>query len=191
VVSIPEPTYQEIIRGQVGDESINRWDDAYVWTEQKGFINYLRGLCHRFSKGDVLAERALVYSLIGSLIHSDMNDSIHNSRFEIVLKAANYLKSKEFDVSSVEELVTSIGCSERSLQYAFNAVYGISPMTYVKRSRLNLVYNQLIRQPDTPIAYAANIYGFWHMGQFARDFRNVYGMLPSQLKNHIPRLKYS
>jgi transcriptional regulator GlxA family with amidase domain len=32
------------------------------------------------------------------------------------------------------------------------------------------------------IADAANAWGFWHMGQFAKDYRTLFGELPSQTR---------
>ena len=33
------------------------------------------------------------------------------------------------------------------------------------------------------VADAANEWGFWHMGQFAKDYRRMFGELPSETLN--------
>jgi AraC family ethanolamine operon transcriptional activator len=74
------------------------------------------------------------------------------------------------------------GISERKLQYLFMWKYGISPMAYLKRVRLNKV-RRLLHQVSArrlKISDAANAAGFWHMGQFAKDYHHLFGELPSQ-----------
>jgi len=34
--------------------------------------------------------------------------------------------------------------------------------------------------PEAGVAEIANAWGFWHMGQFARDYRFMFGELPSE-----------
>jgi len=53
---------------------------------------------------------------------------------------------------------------------------------YLKANRLIAVRRQLRRSsPDKgTITNLANNWGFWHMGQFAADFRRYFGELPSQ-----------
>ena len=74
------------------------------------------------------------------------------------------------------------GMSERSLQYAFRDKFGLSPKAYLQSHRLNRV-RKMLRTADPAsvmIADLANEWGFWHMGQFAKDYRQVYGELPSE-----------
>jgi len=73
------------------------------------------------------------------------------------------------------------GISERTLQYLFRQKYGIAPKTYLKRVQLNGVHRALCRiNPEkTKISDIANEWGFWHMGQFAKDYNHFVGELPS------------
>ena len=52
---------------------------------------------------------------------------------------------------------------------------------YLKATRLNAVRTE-IRRGDlgVKIADIANLWGFWHLGQFARDYRNMFEELPSK-----------
>ncbi|RKX37917.1 MAG: hypothetical protein DRP64_16575 [Verrucomicrobia bacterium] len=57
----------------------------------------------------------------------------------------------------------------------------MSPKNYINAMRLNGVHKQLRgAQPgQIRVADAANNWGFWHMGQFAADYRKLFGENPS------------
>lgn len=82
----------------------------------------------------------------------------------------------------VNELCSAAGVSERSLRRLFHDRYGISPKNYLIRTRLNYVRRDLkdCSNVREKIADIANNHGFWHMGQFAADYRKLFGELPSE-----------
>lgn len=97
-------------------------------------------------------------------------------------KIENHLRYYTPPPTKVRDLCELTGISERNLQYLFMWKYGISPMAYLKRVRLNKV-RRLLHQVSArrlKISDAANAAGFWHMGQFAKDYHHLFGELPSQ-----------
>jgi AraC family ethanolamine operon transcriptional activator len=74
------------------------------------------------------------------------------------------------------------GMRSRSLVNAFEAITGFSPMDYLKRLRLSAVRRTLLRtdRSSTQIMRVAMDWGFWHMGHFSKDYRTMFGELPSQ-----------
>jgi AraC family ethanolamine operon transcriptional activator len=72
--------------------------------------------------------------------------------------------------------------SENTLINAFKQGLGMTPMAYVKGLRLYHVHRKLWRKKtsDTRVSDVANDWGFWHMGQFAADYRKLFGELPSE-----------
>jgi AraC family ethanolamine operon transcriptional activator len=83
---------------------------------------------------------------------------------------------------SLSQLCSIAGVSERTLQYTFKEHYGISPKKYLNNYRLNNVRRELWKSdPDlTRVNDIASLWGFWHMGQFAADYRKLFGELPSE-----------
>jgi AraC family transcriptional regulator, ethanolamine operon transcriptional activator len=81
----------------------------------------------------------------------------------------------------VSELSQATGVSESTLLRLFQERFGISPKAYLNRIRLNGVRRDLKRSSsmETKIADIANSWGFWHMGQFAADYKLFFGELPS------------
>jgi AraC family ethanolamine operon transcriptional activator len=80
------------------------------------------------------------------------------------------------------DLSSITGASERTLRYGFLERFGVSPKSYLQAFRLNGVRREL-KQADPAkmkVVDIANHWGFWHMGKFAADYRNLYGELPSE-----------
>jgi AraC family transcriptional regulator, ethanolamine operon transcriptional activator len=90
---------------------------------------------------------------------------------------------------TVAELCRMAGASERLLRYAFLERFGVSPKAYLLAVRLNGVRKEL-RDADpssTKVIDVANSWGFWHMGQFAADYRRLFGELPSETLGGPPK----
>ena len=84
---------------------------------------------------------------------------------------------------SIEEVGRQVGASLRTLRYAFREYYGVSPKAYLQSLRLSRVRRELrTADSDTIVADVANRWGFWHMGQFAADYRRLFGELPSETR---------
>lgn len=77
-------------------------------------------------------------------------------------------------------LCSAAGVSWRTLDRGFHETFGVGPKAYLNRLRLNRVRAELLRvRKSRKIVDVANDWGFWHMGQFAKDYRRMFGELPS------------
>jgi AraC family transcriptional regulator, ethanolamine operon transcriptional activator len=105
----------------------------------------------------------------------------HGERTRVLKAALAAIKDRPEDVLTVSDLCRIAKASERTLDYAFNDRFGLAPAQYMKARRLNGVRDDLFREhePIVKIADIANKWGFWHLGQFAKDYRNWFGELPS------------
>ena len=103
-------------------------------------------------------------------------------RHRFVERADAYVRSCSDRLVTVSELCSALNTSRRALQIGFQEVLGISPHAYIRAVSLNRVRSHLKRQ-DSPYASvqdAAAAFGFWHMSQFAQDYRLMFGELPSE-----------
>jgi AraC family transcriptional regulator, ethanolamine operon transcriptional activator len=108
--------------------------------------------------------------------------SVSNGERARVLKAAlSAIHDQPEDVLTVSDLCRIARASERTLHHAFTERFGLPPAHYMKARRLNGVRNDLCRElePSMKIADIANKWGFWHLGQFAKDYRSWFRELPS------------
>ena len=81
----------------------------------------------------------------------------------------------------VEDLCRATGLPERTLRLLFLEQFGESPVRVLRARRLCLAYEAL-QEPGVglkQIRQVAGSYGFWHMGQFAADYRALFGERPS------------
>jgi transcriptional regulator GlxA family with amidase domain len=71
--------------------------------------------------------------------------------------------------------------SERTLEYAFQERYEMTPTTYLRFYRLNGVHKALKAADPTctTVTKVATDWGFWHFGHFASHYRRFFGEPPS------------
>jgi AraC family transcriptional regulator, ethanolamine operon transcriptional activator len=81
-----------------------------------------------------------------------------------------------------DELCAALGVSRRKLHDAFVATVGASPAAYLKLRRLVLARRALREGGGGPmlVKSVALAHGFWHLGHFAQDYRDMFGELPSR-----------
>lgn len=79
-------------------------------------------------------------------------------------------------------LLAAANVSERTLQYAFRDRFGLTPAAFMKARNLAKVKVALREaDPDTvKVGDIAAKHGFWHVGQFAADYRRLFGERPSE-----------
>jgi AraC family ethanolamine operon transcriptional activator len=96
--------------------------------------------------------------------------------------ARAYIEASKGERLTVGDLCRATGASERTLEYAFREHFGVTPKAYLQAVRLHQVRKELrVSDPSlTRVADVANRWGFWHMGQFAADYRRFFGELPSE-----------
>lgn len=102
-----------------------------------------------------------------------------STRAHCVRRAEELMRSRLTRPLGAIDLCHELGVSERTLRLAFRERYGLGPMAYYKRLRLNAVRDHLQSQEHLGVAAAARRFGFHHLGNFAADYRRLFGELPS------------
>jgi AraC-like DNA-binding protein len=80
------------------------------------------------------------------------------------------------------DLASVAGVGVRVLQESFRQHVGISPLTYLRRLRLDGVHAELSRSDpwQVNVSEVAYRWGFTHLGRFAGAYRARFGVTPSQ-----------
>lgn len=98
-----------------------------------------------------------------------------------VKRARDYIHAHADSSITLDALAAHAGCGYRTLQIAFKDHYGMSPMAYVKRVRLSLAHEDLLRAADgATVSDVALKWGFAHLGWFSKKYLEQFGVLPSQ-----------
>ncbi len=129
----------------------------------------------------------LIAVLIEIVLHEESNN-LPKPKDQMVLyweKIESYIETHKSRPIMISELAKAVGIGERSLYRMFNDRFSLSPKSYLNTIRLNGVNNDLtkISSSEKTIADIANNWGYWHMGQFAADYKKLFGELPSHTFN--------
>jgi AraC-like DNA-binding protein len=110
------------------------------------------------------------------------SDRTRQRRSLVVKAAEDYALAQNGAHLCVSDLRRVTGVSERSLEYAFKEVMGLTPVAFLNRVRLHRVRQALLAATprSTTVAAEALRWGYWHFGEFARAYSDCFGELPSQ-----------
>jgi AraC family ethanolamine operon transcriptional activator len=103
-------------------------------------------------------------------------------RYSLVKKAEEISKSYRDKPLTLQKLCQELQTSRTALSSGFEEVFGISPMAYIKIQRLNGVRRALMNT-DTNIKTVMDVaqeWGFWNAAHFAKDYKEMFGELPSK-----------
>jgi AraC-like DNA-binding protein len=116
------------------------------------------------------------------------SDRTRQAHSDIVRIAEAHALSQVGEHLSVSDLCRVAGVSERSLEYAFREVMGLTPVTYLIRLRLHRVRQGLLAgtHGSTTVSTEALNWGFWHFGDFSRAYKDCFGELPSDTLRRPP-----
>ncbi|MGH8777599.1 helix-turn-helix domain-containing protein [Paraburkholderia sp.] len=157
----------------------------------------LQQILHADESGDAVprapmstfARNALQASILASLFDLRPWPSVdvaamptRQRRQWIVSEARGYVLAHRERPVGVPELCEQLLVSRRTLQYCFQDVLGMAPATYLRALRLNGARRELgdARQRARSVQDVASAWGFWHLSQFATDYRKLFGMRPSE-----------
>lgn len=123
----------------------------------------------------------LFIQAIASFSESKIDPITSDLRSKIVKNARDYMMSHFHEPITLKDLCNNLYVSSRSLIYGFQEIFGISPMAYLKILRLHGVRQTLKKSnpAQTNVKNIANYFGFWSMGHFTRDYKLLFGELPS------------
>ena len=98
--------------------------------------------------------------------------------------ARDFIHSKLAEPLRLSELCCKANLQIRSLEYGFREVTGLTPVAYIRSLRLSTVRRALQQQSGAQrsISEVAMDAGFWHLSQFASDYRRCFGETPTETR---------
>ncbi len=111
------------------------------------------------------------------------NDITNRNFYNIV----DYINNHKTDLTSVSQICENNNVTERTLRRWFKKEFELSPKQYLNKLRLNKVRQVLKNKSNySNISEIAYEFNYWHMGQFAKDYKKLFNELPSHtLKKYV------
>lgn len=106
----------------------------------------------------------------------------HRHRHRLVCRVREHLLEHHSESLTVPDLCRQFHVSRRTLQNCFYEVLDTSPAAYLRSIRLNAVRREL-KNPQSAYGSVQDVaasWGFWHLSQFASDYKRLFGELPSE-----------
>jgi transcriptional regulator GlxA family with amidase domain len=91
----------------------------------------------------------------------------------------------------IDDIARNAACSPRRLQLAFRARFGVTPIAFLKEERLRLAERRLRTGEYGDVTSLAFSLGFSNPGRFAGEFRQKFGVLPSEILGSQPTPRVS
>lgn len=160
---------------------------AHLLRELTMFLaNQLNSTAAQLPKPTLLElEQALIVMFLSAHRHN-FTDVLEGPATEpaplVVRLAEEFIEANWARAITIEELASQTNTSIRSLYTAFRKYRGYSPMRFAKTVRLRRARQMLLEgNPRTSVSQIAFKCGFGNLGHFARDFRQMFGELPSEV----------
>lgn len=110
---------------------------------------------------------------------------LHSSpetRRRALRRAEEYMDAHARERISLSDVCGAAECCERTLRQAFRECYGVNPMAFLKKRRLQGLRQDL--RDAAPHTYTvlqlALRWGFWHMGHLGREYKSLFGETPGE-----------
>lgn len=133
-----------------------------------------------------LLQDSMIALLLENLQHNH-SGSLAGNRVEQapwpIRKAIDYILANARDGIGVGDVAAAAGISVRALQQNFQRSLETSPQDYIKTVRLQGVRRELLDPSSRrAIEDIASEWGFVNRGHFAKQYRRLFGELPSQTR---------
>jgi AraC-like DNA-binding protein len=170
--------------------------ETYIARPEPQLMARLRSLhaaaCHLAkSNPEVLACRATARSLEEDLVHAMVacltaglpaaSNSRRTQRARVMSRFEDYLADKPCEPLYLSEICGAIGVSERTLRDCCQDHLAMGPHRYLWLRRMHLA-RRALRDADparTSVTEIATDHGFWELGRFSVEYRNLYDESPS------------
>ncbi|MFN3890659.1 MAG: helix-turn-helix domain-containing protein [Beijerinckiaceae bacterium] len=132
------------------------------------------------------AERAFLHVLIRSLPHNYTDRLSNGNRLTssppYLRRIENFIHDHIADELDIAELARVAGMSIRAVYYGFRQHLQTTPQRYLKTMRLRLAREALLAAngPDEKVSRVALRFGYSNAAQFSKDYRELFGVSPSE-----------
>ena len=164
-----------------GEQWTSNFLDAMEWIVAA--VNEYPDIARRPDvRGSVLDQLLARVNALGAT-DSPLSDDreTRSSRRRAVERAREYIDLNLTEPIRLSDLCKFARTQARALEYGFNEILGVSPIAYIRATRLHRA-RQALRSTvvrTRSISEIALDCGFWHLSQFAVDYKRFFSESPS------------
>jgi AraC family ethanolamine operon transcriptional activator len=162
-----------------------------IYPQPAPVLAELRSLLRALLRGDLLSRIDVLDSAecelyervaIGLAARPEPIQAPPETRRRALRRAEEYMHAHAGERISLTDLCAASECCQRTLRQVFHECYGTSPMTFLKRLRLQYLRQDLrdATPRSTTVIELALRWGFWHLGHLGQDYRSLFGETPAQ-----------
>lgn len=151
-------------------------------------INFL---IKHFSTLSEIAKLDLKDSILSSLCSLQIdslfltgNRKVFNKSLAVAQRAKSYIVKTPNKYLSVLKVCENSFCSLRTLEYAFQRVYNVTPKKYLIIKRLHTIRNELLSSKSKPFKEIILDNGIINIGRFNNDYHYFFGEYPIETLKH-------
>lgn len=194
LLRISRSLLENMLVGQLG-QPLNeplRFGTAFRWQDNPAWCALIGYLLECASQGLDLEKHRLIRQQMEQLVATTLlNSHQHNYRQPAdskrssirpahVRRVQEYIHAHAHETLSAEALAGIGGVSLRGLYAGFKNFLGVSPMQYLRDTRMERVRAELLSGEVNNVTGAALRWGFAHMGRFSAEYKARFGETPSQ-----------
>jgi len=180
------------------EEKLNKIDRVELDEDQANTLreqlqNILTSVFRTEEKVSTVQEREIFLKLLPTqffkALHKHMDCApvkVFKSKHMSYMEARAYIHTNLHQPITIDEIAKKFEITERTLRNYFQEELGISPKQYLNTIRLQRVRNELKNKKEkVNIEAVARKFGFTHMGQFSKRYKDFFAELPSETLRQI------
>jgi len=107
---------------------------------------------------------------------------------ETAFKIRSFLLNSLEETMSIQSIVEQFKISDKTLESSFKSLFGITPKRFINLLKLNHAHEdlQLADALTTNVSDIASKWGFSNFGRFSKDYKALFGVLPSETLKLTP-----
>ncbi len=128
--------------------------------------------------------KAIKYAFVGQT-----GERCHLTEGErTALEVKSFLLNNLDVTMTIQSITEQFKVSDKTLESSFKSLFGITPKRFKYLLRLNRAHEdlQLADAQTTNVSDIATKWGFLHFGRFAKEYKALFGVLPSETLNPTP-----
>ena len=107
---------------------------------------------------------------------------------QTALEVKSFLHDSIDEKVGIQSITEQFEVSDKTLETSFKSLFGLTPKQFITILKLNKAHEdlQLANAQTTNVSNIATKWGFSNFGRFAKDYKALFGVLPSETLTIVP-----